>query len=91
MKTIAKRILEDLEEEEEGQEGSYLALYDFKKKPSKIFYRNLHRILDALDDGVRIQASVYRCRYLKTAKALRALCRHYDAEVLLFQVEALEE
>ena len=87
-RSIAKRILEDLEGEE--GEGSYFALYDFKEKPPNQFYKNLHRIFKALDDGARIQASVYRCRYLKTAKAIRALCRHYGAEVLLFSAEVIE-
>lgn len=87
MRSVAEKILEDLEEDD--QVGTYLALYDFRKHPSPYFYKNLQRIFDALGDGVRIQASVIRCKRLKTARAIGRLCQHYGAEALIFRAEAI--
>lgn len=88
-KTIASRILEDLKGES-TEEACYLVLYDFKKKTSLYFYKNLHVIQETLGDGVRIQASVIQCKYARTSKAIEKLAEHYGAQVLVFKAEPLK-
>ncbi len=88
-KTIAYGILLELEDESD-EEGNFLVLYDFKKNPSQYFYRNLHRIFEALEDGELIQASTIECKRLKTAQATRNLAKRYKADVLLYRAEPLE-
>ncbi len=88
-KSIASEILLELENESD-EVGTFLVLYDFKENPSKYFYRNLHRIFDALDDGERIQASVIECKRLKTARAIENLAKRYKADILLYRAEPLE-
>lgn len=88
-RSIASGILEDLEDES-TEEGCYLVIYDFKKKPSLYFYKNLQVIQGVLGDGVRIQVSIIQCRMLKTARAVEKLARRYEADVLVFRAEPLE-
>jgi len=88
-KTIAKTILEELEDESD-EKGNFLVFYDFKQKPSQYFYRNLNRIIEALEDGERIQVSIIECKRLKTAQAIEKLAKRYKADVLLYRAEPLE-
>ncbi len=93
-KTIATHILEDLEDLEDV-EGRYLIVYDFEQRAGEtthsVFFKNLNRILD-MGDGFRVQKSVIDCRLLKTALAIRALCRHYKArDVEIYEVKGTLE
>ena len=85
--STADKILDDLDDTEED---NFLVLYDFSSKPSLYFYKNVKIIQEKLEDGVRIQASVYQCRLLKTARAIDKLARHYGANCLVFRVESIE-
>jgi len=87
--TIASQILKDVEATDET--GEFLVFYDMKGHPSEYFYKNLHRIIAAQSDGGRIQASVISCGKLKTAKAIYLLAKRYDAEVLLYRAERIED
>lgn len=88
-KSLAQKILEDLEDEED-EEGGYLICYDFKEKPRTPFYTNLERLFSSLEDGSLIQKSVVSCRRLKTVQAVNRLAKHYGAEALIFRAELIE-
>jgi len=88
-KSLAEKILEDLEDEED-EEGGFLICYDFKEKPRTPFYKNLERLFSSLEGGSMIQKSVVSCRRLKTALAIRALAEHYGAEVKVFRAEEID-
>ena len=88
-KTIASRILKDLEDESD-EEGTFLVFYDFNTRATTVFYKNLEEIRRTLGDGERLQKSVIQCRKLRTARAIEKLAEHYKADVLLFRAEALE-
>ena len=81
-KSIAKKLLEELEDEEET-ENTYLVSYDFiEKKPHHRFWSNLRDIIT--DTGCeRIQYSVYYGDR-KGAKAVRELAMIYGADVRWF-------
>ncbi|MBA7699422.1 hypothetical protein ES703_108117 [subsurface metagenome] len=88
-KSIASVILLELEDESD-EEGTFLVFYDFRKKPSQYFYKNVHRIFETLEDGAFIQASTIECKRLKTARAIEKLAKRYEADVLLYRAEPLE-
>ena len=88
-RTIASRILEDLEDVDE-EEDCFLVFYDFKGKASFYFYKNLQVIQEELQDGVKVQKSVIQCRMLKTARAIEKLAEHYKADALVYRAEPLE-
>lgn len=87
-KTIAREIIEALEEE--SDEGNFLVLYDFTGKISNYYYKNLKVILETFGDGEWIQKSVIQCKFARTARAIKKLAEHYEAQVLIFRAELLE-
>lgn len=93
-KSHADKILEGLEDIEDA-EGPYLVLYDFNQ-PSGThithrFYDNLKRITQRLGDGRRIQLSVIECKMLRTAKAIKALCKRFNVRsVFIYRAEKIE-
>ena len=88
-KTIASRIFENLEDELE-EEGTWLVFYDFKGKISNYFYKNLKVIQKTLGDGEWLQNSVFQCKFLRTAKAIKILAERYGAQVYIFKAELVE-
>ena len=93
-KSIADEIIEGLEEVEDV-EGPYLVIYDFARSEGKSihhsFWRNLKRLFVKLGDGRRVQLSVIECKMLRTAKAIKALCKRFHArDVAIYKVEKIE-
>ena len=93
--SLADKILKDLDEagghtQSGHNESNFLVLYDFSDNPKQYFYRNLHKIMAAMDDGVRIQASIIQCTQLKTALAIDTLAKHYKAHSLVYRAELIE-
>ena len=91
---MAAHIFEDLEDMED-LEGRYLVIYDFAQSAGESthhgFFRNLNRILE-MGDGRRVQKSVIDCRRLKTARAIEALCKHYQArDIDIYEVKGTLE
>lgn len=81
-KSIAKKLLEELEDEEET-ENTYLVSYDFiEEKSHHRFWSNLRDIITDTG-GERIQYSVYYGDR-KGAKAVRELAMIYGADVRWF-------
>ena len=81
-KSIAKKLLEELKDEEET-DNLYLVSYDFiEEKPSHRFWNNLRDIISHAG-GERIQYSVY-CGGIKGARAVRELATIYGADVRWF-------
>lgn len=90
-KTIAGKIIDDLVEFN-GAEGHFLLVYEFASKKGETthqnFFTNLHRIMEELGDGLRVQRSIMECKHEKTVKAISALCRYYGArDITIYEVK----
>jgi len=90
-KTIAAQILDELVEFKDS-EGHFLIVYDFASKIGETthqnFFTNLHRIMEELGDGLRVQRSIIECKHGRTAKAISALCEHYGArDITIYEVK----
>ena len=81
-KSTAKKLLEELENEEETEQ-TYLVSYDFiEEKPHHRFWSNLRDIITDTS-GERIHYSVYYGER-KGAKAVRELAMMFGADVRWF-------
>jgi len=90
-KTIAAKILDDLAEFKDA-EGHFLIVYEFASKVGETthqnFFTNLHRIMDELGDGLRVQRSIIECKHKLTAKAISDLCTYYEAcDITVYEVK----
>jgi len=90
-RTIANKIIDDLADFK-GAEGHFLIIYDFASKIGETthqnFFTNLHRIMEYLDDGLRVQRSIIECKQELTVKAITALCRYYGArDITIYEVK----
>ncbi len=90
-KTIAAKILDDLAEFKDA-EGHFLIVYEFASKTRENthqnFFTNLHRIMETLGDGLRVQRSIIECKHEKTVKAISDLCTYYGArDITIYEVK----
>jgi hypothetical protein len=86
--TIARQILEDVDDIPDDAEATYLVFYDWTRPSDKNFYTNLERINASRGGEVeKIQASVLKCRRLRTASALILLMRHFKMKANVFKAE----
>jgi len=90
-KTIAAKIIDDLVEFK-GAEGHFLIVYEFASKIGETthqnFFTNLHRIMEELGDGLRVQRSIIECKHELTTKAISDLCTYYGArDITIYEVK----
>ena len=90
-KTIADKILDDLVEFK-GDEGHFLIVYEFASRIGETthqnFFTNLHRIMEHLGDGLRVQRSIIECKHELTVKAISVLCEYYGArDITIYEVK----
>ena len=90
-KTIAAQIIDDLVGFK-GADGHFLIVYDFASKIGETthqnFFTNLHRIMEELGDGLRVQRSIIECKHELTVKAISALCKYYGArDITIYEVK----
>lgn len=90
-RTIANKVIDDLADFK-GAEGHFLIVYEFasktKENTHQNFYTNLNRILEYLDDGLRVQRSIIECKQELTVKAITALCKYYGAgDITIYEVK----
>jgi len=96
-KTIAAKILDDdLGVEFKDNEGPFLICYEFALKKGETirinFFKNLHRIMRELGDGLRVQKSTIECKHERTARAIRALCKHYGTrDIIIYEIKRMLE
>jgi len=89
-KSIAAKFYDETSEEEDGEEGTWLVLYDFKSKPNPRFWRNIKRLIGLVGEGSLVQYSVFMTRSRRGAMAAEKLARHYGASVMVFKGEEVE-
>jgi len=83
-KSIAQKIIENLEEER--SEADWIVCYDFRdEQPVGRFYHNLQEILRSLG-GEMIQYSVFRGSE-RASNAVKELAEYYGAMVNMFLLD----
>ena len=89
-KSLATIFYEDTENIPE-EEGTWLALYDFKGiKPSTKYWTNLNRIIKIAGEGSLVQYSVFTTTDKRAAAAVKRLAKHYGAETIGYKVKKVE-
>jgi len=88
-KSLAEKFYEETSEEEDGEEGTWLVLYDFGSKPNPRFWGNIKRLIGLVGEGSLVQYSVFMTRSRRGAMAAMKLARHYGAEVMVFKGEQI--
>ena len=88
-KSLAEIIYEEIPEDEEGEEETWLVLYDFGSKPNPRFWGNIKRLIGLVGEGSLVQYSVFMTRSRRGAMAAMKLARHYGAEVMVFKGEQI--
>lgn len=90
-KSIAQEYYEKYSEDEDGEEGTWLVLYDFKRgKPNPRFWGNLKRLIGFAGGGGLVQYSVFRVGSRRSAVTAARIAVHYGAEVVLFKGEFVD-
>ena len=88
-KSIAEGYYEETSEEEEGEEGTWLVLYDFRSKPNPRFWGNVKRLIGLVGEGSLVQYSVFMTKSRRGAVTAVKIARHYGAHVMLFRGEEI--
>lgn len=89
-KSLAEKFYEETPEDEDGA-SDWLVIYDFRGvKPNHRFWTNLNRLMALLDNGSRIQYSVFKTTHRRGALAAVKIAKHYGAEVRMFKSEEVE-
>ena len=89
-KSLAEKYYEETSEEEDGKEGTWLVLYDFRSKPNPRFWGNVRRLNGLVGEGSLVQYSVFMTRSRRGAMAAERIARHYGASVMVFKGEEIE-
>ncbi len=89
-KSIAEEYYGEISEEEDGEEGTWLVLYDFMSKPNPRFWGNVKRLIGLVGEGSLVQYSVFMTRSRRGAMAAERIARHYGASVMVFKGEEVE-
>ena len=89
-KSIAEGYYEEISEEEDEEEGTWLVIYDFRSKPNPRFWGNLKRLVGLVGEGSLVQYSVFMTRSRRGAMAGVKIARHYGAEVMVFKGEEIK-
>jgi hypothetical protein len=77
--------------EGDGEEGTWLVLYDFNRgKPNPRFWGNLKRLIGLAGGGGLVQYSVFRAESRRSAVTAARVAVHYGAEVALFKGEFVD-
>jgi hypothetical protein len=58
-KSLAEDYLDEVSEEEERGDGTWLVMYDFDSKPNPRFWLNLRRLVRLVGEGSMVQYSVF--------------------------------
>ena len=90
-RSLAKKYFEEIPMEEDGEDGTWIVLYDFKGiKPNSKFWVNIRRLIGLAGSGSLVQYSVFMTRSKRGAVATVKLVRHYGGEVMVFKGEEVE-
>ena len=89
-KSIAEEYYSEIPEEEDGEEGTWLVMYDFKSKPNPRFWGNVKRLIGLVGEGSLVQYSVFMTRSKRGAMAAERIARHYGASVMVFKGASVE-
>ena len=90
-KSLAEKFYEGTSEEEDGEEGTWLVLYDFKGvKPNPRFWANVRRLMGLVGGSRLVQYSVFMTGSREGAIVAGRLVRHYGGEVVAFKGEEVE-
>ena len=86
-KNLAEECLDEVPEEEDRGEGTWLVMHDFDSKPNPRFWLNLRRLVRLLGEGSLVQYSVFMTGSRRGAIVAERLARHYGAQVDVFMGE----
>jgi len=89
-KSLAAKFYEETSEEDDGEEETWLVMYDFSSKPNPRFWGNVRRLIGLVGEGSLVQYSVFMTRSRRGAMAAERLARHYGASVMVFKGEEIE-
>jgi len=89
-KAWQREYYEEALEEEDGEEGTWLVLYDFGSMPNPRFWGNVRRLIGFVGEGSLVQYSVFMTRSRRGAMAAERIARHYGASVMVFKGEEIE-
>ena len=90
-RSLAQEYLDEVPEQEGGEEGTWLVLYDFKGvKPNPRFWSNVKRLSALVGDSRLVQYSVFMTGSRRGAVAAVKLVRHYSGEVVVFKDEEVD-
>ena len=89
-KSLAEEYLDEVSEEENRSDGTWLVLYDFDVKPNPRFWLNLKRLVRLVGEGSLVQYSVFMRRSRRRAIVAEKLARHYGARVDVFKGEKVD-
>ncbi len=88
-KSIAEEYYDEIYEEENEEEGTWLVMYDFRSKPNPRFWANIKRLIGLVGEGSLVQYSVFMTRSRRGAMAAERIARHYEASVMVFKGEEI--
>ncbi len=88
-KSIAEKYYDEISEEEDEEEGTWLVMYDFRSKPNPRFWANIKRLIGLVGEGSLVQYSVFMTRSRRGAMASEKIARHYGATVMVFKGEEI--
>jgi hypothetical protein len=89
-KSLAEEYLDEVPEEEDQSDGTWLVMYDFDSKPNPRFWLNLRRLVRLLGEGSMVQYSVFMTGSRRGAIVAERLAKHYGAQVDVFKGETVE-
>ena len=89
-KSLAEEYLNEVPEEENRSDATWLVLYDFDVKPNPRFWLNLRRLVRLVGEGSLVQYSVFMTRSRRGAIVAERLARHYGARVDVFKGEMVD-
>ena len=90
-KSLAQKFYEEIPNEEDRVNGTWIVFYDFRgQKPNPKFWTNLNRLIALLDNGSMVQYSVFMTKRRRGAISAVKLAKHYGAEVMVFKGEEAE-
>ena len=89
-KSIAEEYYDEISEEEDKEEGTWLVIYDFRSKPNPRFWGNLKRLVGLVGEGSLVQYSVFMTKSRRGAMAGVKIAGHYGAEVMVFKGEEIK-
>ena len=87
-KSLAEKFYEEASEGD-GEEETWLVLYDFGSKPNPRFWGNIRRLIGLVGEGSLVQYSVFMTGSRRGAMAAMMLARHYGATVMVFKGEQI--